>query len=430
MSKKVLIITYYWPPSGGGGVQRWLKFAKYLPEFGWSPVVFTPENPDFDQKDESLLKEVPASVEVLHFPIWEPYGMFKRLSGKKELKQGQVLEEGKKGFLSKLAIWVRGNFFVPDPRVFWVRSSVEYLSSVLSSNDIGTIITTGPPHSVHLIGMKLKMRNPALKWVADFRDPWSKWDILKQFRMLPLTWAKHRKLEAQVFKVADRLITVSNSWRDDFKSLGARRISVITNGFDAPVQHKGESQSLKKFVISHLGMLNQLRNPQALWRALDGLASENPEFKSDFTLRLTGILSKDVLETIAVFPHLAACLYTETSVPHEQVFEVYEQSAVLLLILNQSENAQGHLPGKLFEYLSTRRPVLALGLPQSDAAQILEETKSGKTIDWNNENDIRDYISDLYAQWKSGALLPDNVDVNKYSRKELAGQLAALLNEL
>lgn len=430
MSKKVLIITYYWPPSGGGGVQRWLKFTKYLPDFGWSPVVFTPENPDFDQKDESLLKEVTSAVEVLHFPIWEPYGIFKKLSGKKELKQGQVLEGGKKGLMSKLAIWVRGNLFVPDPRVFWVKPSVEYLSTILRSNKISTIITTGPPHSVHLIGMKLKMQNPGLKWVADFRDPWSQWDILKQFRMMPFTWARHKKLEQQVFKVADRLLTVSKSWQADFKSLGARRISVITNGFDIVKEEVSTPASSTKFVMSHLGMLNKLRNPLALWQALERLISEDAGFAADFILRLTGILSKEVLDTIASYPKLAERLHKEASVPHEQVFAVYQQSTVLLLILNQSENAPGHLPGKLFEYLSAERPVLALGLPDGDAAQILKETEAGKTIDWNNEAEIKDYLAELYWQWKSGETMGADADVKKYSRRALTGQLAALLDEL
>lgn len=430
MSKKVLIITYYWPPSGGGGVQRWLKFTRYLPEFGWDPVVFTPENPAFDQKDESLLKEVSADVEVLRFPIWEPYGIFKKLSGKKELKQGQVLEEGKQGVLSKLAIWVRGNLFVPDPRVFWVKPSVDYLSSILKTNQISTIVTTGPPHSVHLIGMKLKMQNPGLKWVADFRDPWSQWDILKQFRMLPFIWVKHRKLEQQVFKVADRLITVSKSWQRDFKSLGARRSVVITNGYDVDVDQVLADQKTQKFVISHLGMLNKLRNPLALWQALEQLIAEDEVIGGDLSLRLTGILSKEVLETIAAFPKLNACLHMENSVPHEQVYQVYRESAVLLLILNQSENAKGHLPGKLFEYISAKKPILALGLPLSDAAEILKETGLGKTIDWNDQTQIKAYLSVLYEQWKSGNIDSHEVDISKYSRRALTGQLAALLNEL
>ncbi len=430
MSKKVLVITYYWPPSGGGGVQRWLKFTKYLPEFGWDPVVFTPENPAFDQKDESLLKEVSSQVEVLHFPIWEPYGIFKKLSGKKELKQGQVLEEGKKGVLSGLAVWLRGNLFVPDPRVFWVKPSVEYLSSILRSNEISTIITTGPPHSVHLIGMKLKMQNPGLSWVADFRDPWTQWDILRQFKMLPFTWAKHRKLEQQVFKVADRIITVSNSWQDDFKRLGARRVSVITNGFDTPEGQDPAPQRSDKFILSHLGMMNKLRNPTALWQALEELISENADFRRDFSLHLTGILSTEVLDTIASFPGLSDCLQTQASIPHEEVFRVYQESAVLLLILNQSENAQGHLPGKLFEYLSARRPVLALGLPSSDAANILKESGMGSTIDWGDDRALKDHLLLLYQQWKSGETDYGLMNIDQYSRRALTGQLAELLNEL
>jgi hypothetical protein len=181
MKKRVLIITYYWPPSGGSGVQRWLKFVKYLVKAGWEPIVFTPENPSFTIQDKSLQKDVPASVEVIKFPIWEPYQLFFKVSalfGNKNVQQTDFISTEKKTFFKSISAWIRGNFFIPDARVLWVKPSVEYLTDFIARNKIDKIITTGPPHSIHLIGLRLKKLNPELKWVADFRDPWGEWDLL------------------------------------------------------------------------------------------------------------------------------------------------------------------------------------------------------------------------------------------------------------
>ncbi|NBP67544.1 MAG: glycosyl transferase, partial [Cytophagia bacterium] len=196
-SKRVMVITYYWPPSGGSGVQRWLKFVKYLPQYGWQPYVFTPENPAFDLKDESLLKDIPSEAEVLHFPIWEPYGLFNKLSGGGVKVNANSAPQADSWF-KKISIWIRGNFFIPDPRVFWVRPSVNFLDDFLREKRIRHIITTGPPHSVHLIGLGLKKRNPSLKWTADFRDPWSEWGFLDTLKLSKLARKRHQQLEKKV----------------------------------------------------------------------------------------------------------------------------------------------------------------------------------------------------------------------------------------
>jgi hypothetical protein len=208
MVKKVLIIAYYWPPSGGSGVQRWLKFVKYLPGFGWEPYVFTPENPSYAVKDESLLKDVPPEAEVIKFPIWEPYGAFSKVSsavGDKKTAEQPTLAYGKdKSFFQKLTTWIRGNFFIPDPRVFWVRPSVKFLTDFLRDNDIKTIITTGPPHSIHLIGYRLKKKNPSLKWIADFRDPWSEWGLLDSLSLGKFARSIHTRMESNVLRQGRR----------------------------------------------------------------------------------------------------------------------------------------------------------------------------------------------------------------------------------
>lgn len=429
-SKKILIVTYYWPPSGGGGVQRWLKFAKYLPHFGWEPIIFTPENPHFDLKDESLLKDVPVEIEVLKFPIWEPYTIFKKFSGTKELKQGQVLEEGKKGVMSRIAIWIRGNFFIPDPRVFWAKPSAQYLNTILETNQIKTIITTGPPHSIHLVGLKLKMSNPSITWFADFRDPWSKWDILPKLKVGKWALNRHKKLERRVLKAADYTLTVSSSWKKDFERLGARRVKTITNGFDEEdFALSKENQATDKFRISHMGMLNNMRNPIWFWRLLNDLA-EDSSFRNNLELEFVGILSSDTLESLKSFPNLGTCLSMEGYLDHVQVLERYQRSSLLLLLQNDSENARGHLPGKLFEYLGAQRKILCIGNQRSDLAEILQETNAGSVFDSDHTEELEDFILKAYSDWQNGTTNQENGDVSGFSRRALTQQLANLLDSI
>jgi len=429
MDKKVLIITYYWPPSGGGGVQRWLKFAKYLPDYGWEPIIFTPENPDFDLKDQSLNKDVNDDLEVLKFPIWEPYQLFKRISGKKELKQGQVLEEGKKSLLSKIAIWIRGNLFIPDPRKFWIKPSVEYLNTIIEGNGIKTIVTTGPPHSMHLIGLRLKEKNPDLNWVADFRDPWSKWDILDKFQLSRRSEKKHQNLESQVFKAASRIITVSDSWKKEFEQIGARRVDVITNGFDSSDIIIRDSTEKNKFRICHAGMLNDFRNPTVLWQALRELIHEEQGFKSDLEISLIGILSQQVNQMLMNDVDLKDLLVLSEYLPHDKVFNAYAQSAVLLLILNDSKNAKGHLPGKLFEYMAVKTPVLGIGEEDGDASYILSSTNSGKVISPLDKDGLKQQLLFLYRNWKNNEPIAQE-GIDKFDRRILTSKLATLLDQL
>ena len=209
----MLIIAYYWPPSGGSGVQRWLKFVKYLPGFGWTPYVFTPENPSFAVRDESLLKDVPSEAEVIKFPIWEPYGAVSRVSSavgeRKSPGQTTMVPGKQKSFFQRLTTWIRGNLIIPDPRVFWVRPSVKFLSDFLRDNQIRTIITTGPPHSIHLIGYRLKKNHPSLKWIVDFRDPWSEWGLLDSLSVGKIARSIHARMEANVLKRANTIVTIT-----------------------------------------------------------------------------------------------------------------------------------------------------------------------------------------------------------------------------
>ncbi len=422
---KVLIVTYYWPPSAGGGVQRWLKMAEHLPEFGVEPIIFTPENPAFGLRDTSLVNEIPANLEVWKFPIWEP---FKLLGKGSQPLQGQVLEKRKKSILDKLLIFLRATFFIPDPRVFWVDSSVKFLLPMLKSNGINIVITTGPPHSMHLIGLQLK-KKAGVRWVADFRDPWSKWDILDKLGVKGWAKKRHEAMEQKVLKNADLLITVSESWAEDFRSLGATKTFVLTNGFDKEAFAERRNKKNGRFVVSHIGMLNEMRNPLALWQALAQLCRESLSFSSELEIYLAGIPSEHVATAIRAFPELRDKLVVDGYLSHASAIRAMQASDILLLVTNESHNARGHIPGKLFEYLAAGKPILAVGDPEGDTAKILKETGAGRCYRFGDLDPIKGEVLKRYNDNKKGSSFnPRGVD--QYSRRTLAMKLAIKLQDL
>ncbi|WP_143961765.1 glycosyltransferase family 4 protein [Litoribacter populi] len=424
--KKVLIITYYWPPSAGSGVQRWLKFSKYLPDYGWEPVIFTPENPDFELKDTSLFKEVPRNLEVLKFPIWEPYGIFRKLKGGSIKDPSKILEKGDKGIVDRISIWMRANLLIPDPRMFWVKPSVSYLTDILGKNKIDTVITTGPPHSLHLIGRNLK-RATGVKWVADFRDPWSSWEFLDTLPMTPFVRKKHEELERSVLEEADRVITISPTFQEEIKAIFPRGIDLITNGFDQTDLPRGFTTApaiSKGLKIVYTGIIDAIRDPlpflKALRAAFDGSAIP-------VELTLVGKVSDKVVHFVESDDWLATHVHLAGYVSHEEVFEYYEKANLLLLILTKTKNAKGNIPGKIFEYMATGRPVIAIGDPNGDSAQILEAAKAGMVFSHEEVKDIESFL----IKFAQGDIdIQAGGEVKKYDRKELTHQLAGLLDEL
>ncbi|MEQ8476666.1 glycosyltransferase family 4 protein [Fulvivirga sp.] len=423
--KKVLIITYYWPPSGGGGVQRWLKFAKYLPEFGWEPIIFTPENPDFDIQDQSLLKDISPRLEVIKLPIWEPYSLFAKVNKGKKPKQGLINGGEKKSFFNALALFIRGNFFIPDPRRFWVRPSVKFLSRIIDDNNIDVVVTTGPPHSIHLIGLGLKKKR-GVKWLADFRDPWSKWDMLKQFKMLPIAKYMHKRLERKVLANADEVLTVSQSWSKEFEQLYPRKYKVITNGFDAEdFKLETDVNYNNEFVISHFGLINEFRNPINFWESAKEMVAGNPETK--FKINLFGTIAPEILRMLQSDDVLKTVVEIKSPVSHDQVLKEYQKTDVLLLLLNNTDNAQGHIPGKLFEYMASGKFVLALGPVEGDSAAIINETGIGQVLNWGDEEGIKKALNSIV---KGNLSNRNNKAIGKYTRKSLTEELRHRLDQI
>lgn len=418
---KVLIITYYWPPAGGSGVQRWLKFVKYLQGFNIQPIVYTISNPRYPTIDDSLLNEIPENIEVLKHPIWEPTDL---LFWKRELQQeGGISNASKNSFLS----FIRGNFFIPDPKLFWIKPSVKYLQSYLNKNDVDVIISTGPPHSMHLIAEKLHQKND-VKWLADFRDPWSDIYYNKDFKELSFVKNRNKKLEKSVLKKADCVLTVSNALKKEFSKY-ANRVEVVTNGFDDDFLEPSKVLLDEKFTISYIGLLPKQSNPENLFRVLQGLCSQHKDFEKDLQLNFIGDIS-DVVKTAVCNNKLKENTRFIDYVDHTKAIEYQQKAQVLLLLIPNVKKCKGILTGKLFEYLSAKRPILAIGPEDGDLADVIEDTNAGIIVDFDNDDKLSSEILKLYHQYKKGNLEVDSKNTNKYHRKELTKKVAFIINSL
>jgi glycosyltransferase involved in cell wall biosynthesis len=428
MSKKVLIIAYYWPPSGGSGVQRWLKFVKYLPQWGWQPFVFTPENPSFTIRDESLLKDIPIEAEVIRFPIWEPYESFFKLSGVfgKKSRPAELVTTKNKSLFQRISTFIRANFLIPDPRVFWVRPSVKFLHDFLLENEIRTIITTGPPHSIHLIGHRLKKKDRSLRWLADFRDPWSEWGLLDSLNVSPLARSLHRKLERKVLESADRIITITPFYVRKFEALAQRKVVLLTNGYDEDDFKSLVVVPTEKFVIRHVGIINERCDPRPFMEVIETLIREDADFASWLHVDYVGEVHSRIKEFVLASSALNARTTFTPSVPHDKLIAMYGKSSLLLLVLTGYKDAEGYLPGKLFEYLATGLPILGIGPEQGDAAALLSSTGAGEMLGDMNKEQIKIKVKEYFIAWKNGSTPLQHRNVSKYSRKNITKELTEL----
>jgi glycosyltransferase involved in cell wall biosynthesis len=425
-TKKILIISYYWPPAGGPGVQRWLKFVKYLPDFGIEPHVYVPKNPTYPLLDEKLVADVSDKAIIVKQPIFEPYGLAGIFSKKKtkKISSGIIPNKKKQSWVEKMLIWVRGNLFIPDARLFWIRPSVQFLSRYIQENQIETIITTGPPHSLHLIGMELKNRHK-INWITDFRDPWTTIGYHDKLELSDWAARKHKQLEKQVLNSCDQIIVTSPTTKTEFEALTSKPISVITNGYD--VEQITKKPLDEKFTLAHIGSFLSERNPRILWKVLAELVKENKTFSEKLELKLIGAVSDSVLETIKEFK-LERFVNHLGYVSHEVALQEQRCSQVLLLIEINSEQTNCIIPGKLFEYLVSERPILAIGPEKADFASIIKETNTGTFFTYEDKDALKTQIVQYFEAFQSQSLQVHAVGLQKYSRRALTQELATILN--
>jgi len=422
--KKVLIITYYWPPAGGSGVQRWLKFVKYFSSFGVEPVIYTVENPNYPIEDISLINDIPKNIEVLKQPILEPNNLFS-IFGKKKIESAGFLKSNP-SFLGKLLQYIRANYFIPDARKFWVKPSVKYLKKYLKENNIDVIITTGPPHSMHLIGLNLK-RKLGVKWLADFRDPWTEIDYFHQLPLTKKAKEKHHFLEKEVLNEADAILVVGNIMKENFNQYN-KNTHVITNGFDGEITDV-EVKLDSKFTLTHIGLMNSDRNPKMLWKVLAEIINENEDFKVDFELKLIGKVDDSVVNDILNF-NLKKNVTIINYVAHNEVVEFQKKSQALLLIVNNVPSAKQIITGKIFEYLMAKRPILAIAPKNGDLSEIIHETNSGEVVDFEDKVALKKSILNLYSKFKQGKLTVESKNIEQYHRRELTKKVSDIINSI
>ncbi|MEM6722134.1 MAG: glycosyltransferase family 4 protein [Bacteroidota bacterium] len=427
MAKKVLIVTYYWPPAGGPGVQRWLKFVKYLRDFDIEPVVFIPKNPSYPIIDETFSDEIPADITIIKQPIIEPYTFAQLFSKKKTKKISKgIIAKEKQTFVEKVLLYIRGNFFIPDARKYWIKPSVKFLKQYLQEQNIETLITTGPPHSLHLIGCNLR-KQLDIKWLADFRDPWTSIGYHEKLKLTKKSRQKHLQLESEVLKTADKIVTTSFTTKEEFSKLTQQPIEVITNGYD--VEKYEPTPMDKKFTLSHIGSLLSERNPVVLWEVLSELIQERADFAKDFQLQFAGVISERIqraIREVNLDGHTTYFGY----VSHQRALQLQRASQLLLVIEIDSEKTKGIIAGKLFEYMVAERPIIGIGPQDADIAKIIQETNTGAYFLYTDKAKLKAKIVAYYEAFTQQKLQVSPIGLQKYSRKALTKKLAEVLHAL
>lgn len=417
------MITYYWPPAGGPGVHRWLRFSKYFEENNCQLHVYSPQEAAWPITDEDLKKQVSEDLIEIRRPIFEPH----KYLGKKNNPNigGGLTQTGKGSPLQKFIIWVRGNLFIPDARVFWIKPSYRYLKHYLQQHpEITTVISTGPPHSLHVIALKLK-RNLKIKWIADFRDPWTDIDFYDDLKVGKWADQRQKKLEKACLQEADEVITVSKSCAEGLKNIVNRSIHVVTNGYDFPEFNQADYPLDEKFSIAHFGSMPNSRNPEVVWRALHELCTENNELKSALAIRLVGAVDFSVFDSIEKYG-LSEWLEHISMLTHAESIAWQRRAQILLLVANNTGNVKGILTGKFFEYLGSKRPVLAVGQSGSDLEEAVNLTDCGAFVDFDELQKAKKYLSQCFEDYQKANLQVTPKGLENYTSANLAKKIVDL----
>ncbi len=429
-SRRVLLVSYYFPPSGGPGVQRALKFVKYLPEFGWDPVVLTvdPRYASYPALDPALVDEVDSNIRVVRTRAWDPYSLYARMLGKSKEQSVGVgfIDESQQNWRQMLGKWVRGNVFIPDARVGWIPYATRAGKKLLANEHFDAILTTGPPHSTHLIGKRLAQKS-GVPWLADFRDPWTGIDFYDSLMMTDFSKRRDARLEEAVTQKASVIVAVTPGMVRSLGEKAHRDVQLVMNGYD-PADIEIANPSKIKSVLSYVGNMNAARNPIVLWQALKRLSADGHDF-GDFAVRLVGPIDRGVAQSVREHG-LEKLVQIEPPVSHAEAVTTMLESALLLLVINRVSGSEGIMTGKLFEYIGTGRPILGIGPPNGDAAAALRDSNAGVMFDWDDVDGVTDYLKEYLSRQDGtvGQVGASIKDRTRFSRREQAGQLAGLLS--
>ena len=428
--RKVLIITYHWPPSGGISVLRCLKIAKYLRDFDWEPIIFTAKNPSYQYLDYGNEKDIPENIEIHKVPIFEPINLFKTLSGRKRnqpLQNFTFNSDKKKSPIDKFSLWVRGNFFIPDARYRWIGPSVKYLKKYLKENPVDAIFTDGPPHTNTVIGMRVAQEFN-IPWIADFQDPWTQVDYYSKLYIGKRADKKHRALEQEVFMTADKITIASPTWKKDLASIGAKNVDVIYYGYDESDFNEFSPIPSDKFIIFHGGLLGEDRNPEDFFRAIQALIKDYAEIHDKIEIRLAGEVDFSVKKSIEANGLSSVTRYLGM-IQRSEVIQEYAQASLLILPVNKAENAQGRIPGKLFEMLRSNKPILVLGPDDGDVREIVHSKQKGFSFEYNAYHELLLFLEKAILRGEFKNFNPD-IPIEEFSNRNITAKIAEYLNSI
>lgn len=430
--QKVLVITYYWPPSGGAGVQRALKFVKYFREFGYEPVVLTvdPAKASYPVIDKTLQTEVSQDIRVITTDSFEPLNILSAIMGKKNVPYGGFANANKESKTQKVLRWVRGNFFIPDARVGWVSHALKAAAKLIEAEGINYVFVSSPPHSSQLIGLQLKQRYPQLRWIADMRDPWTDIYYYKDLLHTTIAASKDARYEKKVLEVADEIIVVSEAIKRTFTAkstkINAGKVHVIPNGYDENDFAGEVNPETGAFVVSYVGTMADTYKPDVFFKAFAEVVRKHPQQKVQF--RFIGNAPwtlKKLTEEYGIESH---CEWIG-HVNHDEAIHYMRTSDMLLLIIPDSEGAEGILTGKLFEYLGAERIILGIGPLKGDAAKIIHDCNAGRMFERTEAEAMQEWLDQqVEAVLRKETIYNGNGQVKNFRRRELTKSAAAVIN--
>ncbi len=420
--KKLLVIVYYWPPCGGVGVQRWLRFLKYLPRHGWESTVLTTLDGDYPAIDDSLLKDISKELKVIRTKTPTFGGLYKK-SGESKVPYGSLEINAADSLFRKVSIWIRLNLVIPDARKIWNRFAYKAARKELLANRYDAVITTGPPHSTHLIGLKLK-KNHNINWIADFRDPWTQMGYLKNVKRLKATSYFDKLLENKVVKNSEAIIAASQKIISDL-NCSSDKTHLLTNGFD-PYDYM---EIMKKriddnFNLNYFGTLPLESNPISVLKAVIQLQEKGI---TGIKMNFWGNISEEVKEQLNKLDNSGIVKFYQ-HISHRKAIELMSNSSMLLLLINNVKNNEGIITAKIFEYMGSGITILGVGPKESEPAKILHETGSGKMFQYDEVDKIADHIESVYHLWRKGKETGSK-EIDKYSCVNLTRELNTVLDK-
>ncbi len=421
--KKVLLVTYYWPPAGGPGVQRMVRFARLLPEFGWEPVILTVKNGDYPARDEELIRELPADIKVYRTSAIEPYGLFRFLSGKGKSEKipTYVLNRGKKeGFVQKTARFLRANLFVPDARIGWIPFLLRSGRKIIRQEKPDLILSSSPPHSLQL-ALRSLVEKSGLPWVCDMRDPWSDAFWEKELRRLSLTDRLNRRLERKVLSCVSCVTTVSAGLGETFVKKGAPAYEVIHNGYE---DIGGTPVPSEKFRIYYFGHLAKSQNPAPFLTLLNSLDSRQ---KNQIQLTFIGSVFGEYRERFQSLEEIH-CDFLDY-MPKASMLELARDASLFLKIQAESGYADKSVGTKIYDYLSLRAPIMVIGGSGGVLQDMMTDTGRGRVFDIEDQTGMKSYL--LHQLQNRTLPAPTKAESeNKYHVRYNVRKLAELMDSM